>query len=298
MSARILWQSDTTLDQMSPTREGQEIMFANMIQFAKSVARPDTEFVIDFPQTNIGQHFAPFLKLPRAVLGEEIVGRVRQAEEEGFDAAFAGMCYGEFFLQDARQAVSMPVVGAAESAMMMAQLVGRKFAVVTVAKEFVHVMEENIRFHGWEDRAIRNRPVRYWEPDLSGRMLEAYAGRPERLIAEFDAQAQECVRDGADVVICACNPYGAALSQVGYNQVSGTGVPVVTPLPAMIKIAESLIDLRRSVGLVKTEAVVGPYRSTPAEVLEDMAAIGMGPKRYVRAAPMPLTLKLQLTAVA
>lgn len=63
-------------------------------------------------------------------------------------------------------------------------------------------------------------------------MIDAYAGRPDQLIEEFDRQAQECVRGGADVVICGCNPYVATLGQVGYNQVIRTGVPVVTPMAA------------------------------------------------------------------
>jgi allantoin racemase len=205
------------------------------------------------------------------MMAPEIMRLVKEAEEGGFDAAFPGMCFGEFFLQDARQAVKMPVVGPAESAMIVAQLVGRKFAVITNGDAFIPVIEENIRFHGWTGQAIASRPVRAWDTDVIQLMVDAYNGRPEQLVQEFDRLAVECVRDGADVVICGCNPYGAALSQVGYNTVADTGVPVVTALPSMIKIAEALVDLRRSVGLVKSEAVLGRYRSTPAEVLADLA---------------------------
>lgn len=84
------------------------------------------------------------------------------------------------------------------------------------------------------------------------------------------------MRDGADVVICGCMPYGTALSYAGYTEVANTGVPVVTPLPAMIKLAELLVDLRRSVGLAKSEAVVSPYRSTPEEALQDLSVRGIG----------------------
>lgn len=277
MEAKILWLSDSTKDQFGTSDPAeQEIIFSNMLGFAKSVARPTTEFVVEFIEHNIGQHFVPTMRYPRAFMAVEMVERIRQAEANGFDAAFAGMCYGEFFLQDARQAVKMPVVGPAESSMMLAQLLGKKFGVLTVASSFEHIMEENIRFHRWENAAI-SRPVRSWEmTDMANMMLEAYAGRPDRLIDEFDSRAKELVRDGADVVICGCNPYGAALAQVGYNEVSGTGVPVVTALAAQIKFAETLIDLKRSIGLTKSEALVGPYRTTPPEILEDMAAHGIG----------------------
>ena len=276
MDTKILWLSDTQYDKFAPRKEEQDFIFANMLEFAQGIARPTTQFVINVIDQNIGQDFAPYHKYNRVLMAVEILERVKQAEQDGFDAGFPGMCYGEFFLQEARQAVRMPVVGPAESAMTIAQLIGEKFGVVTVSFNLKRVMDENIRLHGWESRAIANQPVRAWLPDLPTLMVDAYNGRPDRMVEEFDKVAMESVRDGADVVICGCNPLGAALSQVGYNEVGNTGVPVVTPLPAMIKLAESMVDLRRSLGLAKTEAVNGPYRSTPDNVLADLAARSIG----------------------
>lgn len=107
-------------------------------------------------------------------------------------------------------------------------------------------------------------------------LADAYSGRPDRLIEEFERLALECVRDGADVVICGCNSYGAGLAKAGYTEVGGTGVPVVAALPAMIKIAEAMVDLRRTLGMTKLEAVMSRYSSTPPEVLQDLSARGMG----------------------
>jgi allantoin racemase len=287
MDTKILWQYDSTFEQTGGGRSGEDkqLILKNMLEFAQSVARPTTKIVMDFPTQAVGKHFAGYMRYSRALLAVEILERVKQAEEDGFDAAFPGVCYGEFFLQDARQAVKMPVVGPAESAMMTAQLLGARFAVVTMATEDVfapgavyghNAVEQNLRVLGWEDRAIKNRPVRPFLPPLGELLVEAYQGRPDRLIEVFDKYALECVRDGADVVICGCMPYGTALSIAGYNEVAGTGVPVVTPLPPMIKMAEALVDLRRSVGWAKSEAVVSPYRSSPDEVLEDLTGRGIG----------------------
>ena len=49
MNARILWQSDNTMEQLSPRSADQEILYENMLRFAESVARPGTEFTIAFP---------------------------------------------------------------------------------------------------------------------------------------------------------------------------------------------------------------------------------------------------------
>lgn len=287
METNILWQYDSTFEQTGggSTGENKELILSSMLEFARSVARPTTNIVMNFPDRAIGTHFAGYMRYNRALLSVEILERIKQAEEDGFDAAFPGVCYGEFFLQEARQAVTMPVVGPAESAMTVAQFLGARFAVVTLATEDVfaagpvfghNVVEQNLRLLGWEDRAIRTKPVRPFSPPLGPLLVDAYQGRPERLIEEFEKHALACVRDGADVVICGCMPYGTALSKVGYTEVANTGVPVVTPLPAMIKLAESMVDLRRTIGLTKSEAVVSPYRSTPEAVLRDIEARGLG----------------------
>ncbi|HUD94902.1 aspartate/glutamate racemase family protein [Sphingobium sp.] len=273
--AKILWISDTTPEQMAKDPDERKLIYDNMLAHVRNVARPATQVDVNFVKDNAGTAFSPWMRYPRALLAVEVLERVRRAEQDGYDAAFPGMCFGEFFLEDARQTVDMPVVGAAESTMALAQLLGKKFAVVTVGARFQHVIEDRIRAHRWESRAITHRPVRYFTPELTKMMVDAYNGRPERLIEEFDREARECIKDGADVVICGCNPYGAALAHVGYNEVSGTGIPVVTALSAMVKQAEMLVDLRRSLGIVKSGALIGPYMTTPPEVMDDLTARGI-----------------------
>ncbi|QYY33955.1 hypothetical protein K2O51_34745 (plasmid) [Cupriavidus pinatubonensis] len=70
------------------------------------------------------------------------------------------------------------------------------------------------------------------------------------------------------------NPVGALLELPGYREVRDTGVPVVRGPAAMVKLAESTVDLRRSLGLTKSEAVTGAYRTTPAHALEELQEIG------------------------
>jgi allantoin racemase len=41
-----------------------------------------------------------------------------------------------------------------------------------------------------------------------------------------------------------------------------------------VKLAESMVELRRSIGLTKSEAVSGAYHSTPPHILEELQAMG------------------------
>ena len=64
------------------------------------------------------------------------------------------------------------------------------------------------------------------------------------------------------------------LGLAGYREVRDTGVPVIMGPAAMVKLAEAMVDLRRSLGLTKSEAVTGAYRTTPAYLLEELQAMG------------------------
>ncbi|MDU9393268.1 hypothetical protein [Pseudomonas sp. zfem002] len=103
---------------------------------------------------------------------------------------------------------------------------------------------------------------------------EAMADRPQRWVEMFDEAAYQCVLDGADTVLCGCNPGGALLHMAGYREVRDTGVPVIAGPAAMVKLAETMVDLRRSIGLSKSEAETGLYRTTPANVLEELQSMG------------------------
>ncbi|VWL86597.1 aspartate/glutamate racemase family protein [Burkholderia lata] len=271
MGIRIVWQAENRSNDAD--FGGVRETYGAMLKFAQQIARPDTEITLRYME-DAPRSFANNLLYPRAVTKVQVVNRIVDAEKEGFDAALAGVCIIDAYSQECRQAVRMPVLGGAESTMLMAQLVGKKFAWVTIAPAFIEPFEAHIRLHGWEHRAIRNQPVRALDPSCWPAIVEAANGKPDRWIEMFDEAAQACVRDGADTVLCGCNPGGALLALAGYTEVRGTGVPVIVGPAAMVKLAESMVDLRRSIGLTKSEAVAGAYRTTPPHILEELQAMG------------------------
>ena len=89
----------------------------------------------------------------------QIVDKVIEAEREGYDAA---VIHGfiDPGLRLARTAVSIPVIGPAESSMLTACMYGAKFGVVTISTPGAATYMENmVREYGLEDRAV-HKPVR------------------------------------------------------------------------------------------------------------------------------------------
>jgi allantoin racemase len=199
-----------------------------------------------------------------------IIDKVIAAERQGYDAAIIG-CYADPGLQQARSVVDMPVTGACESGMLLAQLLGNKFAAVTAGPGWIPVIEANIRRYGFGERTVKNLPVRQF--DLGQEMpavIDAYRGKPERLISLFEREALKCIEDGADVVIAGCCYVGPLFSLIGYREVANTGVPVIDPAAAALKLAETLADLRSTTGVGKSQCPTSLYATPPRELLDQV----------------------------
>ena len=77
-------------------------------------------------------------------------------------------------------------------------------------------------------------------------MLKAY-DEPASLLERFHEAARAMIRDGVDVIIPGEAPLCALLMKHGVSRVDD--VPIVDALGATIKMAESMVDLKRSSGL-------------------------------------------------
>jgi allantoin racemase len=168
----------------------------------------------------------------------EVMEGMLQAEREGYDAIVIG-CFWDPCLQEARGALNIPVVGAAESSLLMASLFGTRFAVVTFREEWIPSMTENIL--RMSDRIISSKPVR--SLTLPEQQFDEKFEKPAPVIENFKTIAKGCIEDGADVVVAGCNSLSALLSANGVMEVSG--VPIVDPIISTIKLAEVLVDLKQ-----------------------------------------------------
>jgi len=252
---RILWNEATSgLSIMDPVWQLLEKYFSR-------VARPDNEVVVRHAAASgnyIRSLYTELLNNP-AVVETTIHG-----EQDGFDAVVLG-CWADP-LWEAREAVDIPVVGIGEAAILLACSLGYKFAIITVAPGVVPTIELDLRMYGLQERAIC-RPVRFLDPPSDIELLlESVTDPQKRMIPNFEHVARQCIADGAEVIIVGCGYYGPILTMHGYTEIPGTGVPVLDCSAAGLKLAETLVDLRKSIGLNKSSALF--FRSPPKDVVE------------------------------
>lgn len=161
-----------------------------------------------------------------------------RAEEDGYDAV-AMTCLDEPGGDAVREALHIPVTGAAQASMHMASLTGRRFSFVLGGSgSFVGrwggghgVLEDLARKYGFSSKLASIRSFPAGPLDFAAQKNEL-----GRLMLE---QARKAVdEDGADVII----GYGG-LDVIGFLQ-QQLDVPVVSPAQACVVMAATLSRLR------------------------------------------------------
>ena len=257
---KILWNEATS------GAPEMKLLWEALRKYFSKVARPDTEVVL--------RHLLFSANYTRSLYAELLNDRpllenVIAAEREGFDAVVLG-CWNDP-LWEAREIVDIPVVGIGEAAMLLATTLGFRFAVITVGPKVIPSIEMDLRLYGLESRAIV-RPVRSVDPASDTEMLLESIGDPHRrFIPNFERVARACIADGAEVIVVGCGYYGAILSLHGYNEIPGTGVPVLDCSAAGLKLGESLADLNKSIGLRKSSALY--FQKPPQDILDRIRGV-------------------------
>ncbi|HHV79523.1 MAG TPA: hydrogenase expression protein HupH [Firmicutes bacterium] len=159
------------------------------------------------------------------------------AQSEGFDACIVN-CFADPGLGAAREVVRIPVVGAGESAMLLAASLGATIGIITVASALRAVLLENARAIGLADKITSISAV-----DIPVREL----GDRGRLLTQLKDQALTAVKKhGAHVLVLGCTGMtGTAASlHEAILEATGLDVPVVDPVGAAMALAEGLARMR------------------------------------------------------
>jgi allantoin racemase len=151
-------------------------------------------------------------------------------------AGIAIACFGDPGLDAVRARVQVPVVGIAESAMLLACAVGGKFAIVVALDSAVPIMRDLVTLYGLDQRLAGVR--------ATGLSVLQVAMSPERardVIAITCKSAFE--QDGADSVCLGC----ASMGPLAQGLTAALGRPVIDGAQSAVKILESIsaVDARR-----------------------------------------------------
>jgi allantoin racemase len=186
------------------------------------------------------------------------------AEAEGYDAAILA-AFGDPGLLGARELFDFPVIGVSEAAMLTACMLGGQFLIVTFASALCGWYRDCVAMHRLESRCAGVVAL-----DRSFGSLED--ARETNWPALVDLANEAIAERDADVAILA----GAPLAGLATRARDLIRVPVVDPVGAAVRQAETLVALRTTKGALSSFRRPAPK-----------AATGLPPKltAYWEAAP-------------
>ena len=255
---RIYWAMGNVKAMPAHSDRG-ELFETTCRAYAQSLVAPGTEVTIGWMKKAGTSYNSIYLSM---LNDAHVVRDILDAEAAGYDAAMIGP-HWDPGLYAAREAARIPVAGPCESAMMIAQTLGKRFAVVTTSDGIVPFIERCMRVYGCEARAISRKPVRPFGLGFDA-LVAALEGDGDEFLERFTRTARECMNDGADVILAGGQLFGPVFTRHRYHVIPNSGVPVVEVAACGLKIAESLVSLRRAAGIAKSEQPGSPFRSPSA----------------------------------
>ena len=154
---------------------------------------------------------------------DPICDLVRQ--REGDSSAFVIACYSDPGLSEARRLTVKPVLGIAESAMLIAMTRGSAFGVISILAASLPRHERYVRSLGFGSRCAGDRPI--------GLGVTELADGARTLDRMVDVGIQLRDDDGADVLVMGCA--GMARYRSGVEE--AVGLPVIEPTQAAATLA-------------------------------------------------------------
>lgn len=176
-----------------------------------------------------------------ALATPDTIRLIREAERDGMDAVVID-CMDDPGMEAGRELVSIPVVGPSQASMHLAAMLGHRFSIVTILDErSVAPFENQARAYGVYEKLASVR----W---VAIPVLKLDRDR-ERLVHDLVQESAAAIgRDGAHVIIFGCTGMLGYAQQVrqGLERLGHGSVPVIDPVPAAVRVAEALVDLRLS----------------------------------------------------
>jgi len=166
----------------------------------------------------------------KALVCPEILKLVRK-NASNHDAIFVN-CFGDPCVEALRESIEIPVLGAGETSMMMAGLLGDTFAVISPTRSTARQVESNARRMGLE-------PGTFSVVALEIPVLQLERNRG-RTIREITKAAKKCSTNGADVVVLGCTGMAYVADEIRRR----IQAPLIEPASLTLKVAETLVDLK------------------------------------------------------
>jgi allantoin racemase len=178
---------------------------------------------------------------------------MREAEADGCGAGVIG-CFYDGGLREAREMLTIPVIGMAESSMLYATTLGHRFSIIVGRRKWIPKMRDNAILYGIDRRLAGFRSVEMGIPEV--------LAEPDTFFDRVLEESRRAVeQDGAEVIVLS----EIATPAFWERAQRELPVPLVDPGVVCWTWAEMAADLYDRIGL--THSKLYGYEAPPAEAL-------------------------------
>lgn len=200
-----------------------------MIERAKKYIMPDTQVYCNSP--SFGVHSVDNM-FTWHISSVSVMEELLKSEKEGDFDAYVVACFWNPGVLGAREITDKPVVGIGQASLLMAPLVGERISIVCVGDTNIHIYKDDVVRYGMQERVVSFRTANIASEDSF-----TSPQKTSQIIAQAAKLAVE--EDKADVILLGCG----VMSEFSEMVSEIVGVPVVNPIGAGVKMAETLACL-------------------------------------------------------
>jgi len=154
-----------------------------------------------------------------------VLAEVKKAQKEGFDAVTID-CTLEPGLRAAKEAVSIPVVGACEAALSIATILGERFGWIVPNPGGINAILSRIAQKGYWPRLASIQSMNLHVLDLANK---------DTVLEQLIGVCRKATNEGASVIVLGCT----AMGYLAADLADAIKIPVVDAGAAAIKVAEA-----------------------------------------------------------
>jgi allantoin racemase len=210
----------------------RELLAESEREYALSAGRQTrlSHVLLDEGPLSIESEYDEALALPG------LLREVRKAEAEGMQAIIIN-CASDPGLDAARELASIPVIGVAQAAFALATQLAQRFSVIAILERDRPDLDRLFRLYGVLDRVASVRVM-----DVP--VLELFRERDKAIQTMTDAALLALREDHAEAITFDCTGLSGIVAELQRRlAAAGYAVPVVNPVAAAVKLAESVVEL-------------------------------------------------------
>jgi Asp/Glu/hydantoin racemase len=238
---KIWWQSSTPIHRLNDYRN-------SLTDQLNSLKRADTELDINgVDDGSMDLHYNAVVAMNSFAPGG-VLNKIMQAGDRGYDAVAIG-CFLDPAMTEAREVVQIPVFGLGETSMMVACMYGQRFSGVAFHGKQAQYYDRKALEYG-----LASRHVPFGDLGIDFTQVQKAFVDPGQMTERFVAETRRLAAQGAEVVLAACATVNAIIRRERITEVDGT--LVLDCNAVLLKVTESMAELRRDIGLMQSRRLL------------------------------------------